>query len=400
MIKSDVDALITPEGQLFLSENLNNSPENLLLKYRGKIDNALLHGVAEQLRCTSKLLHKQPRYADVNAMVELSLLEQSTAEEVAQYRLQFISGKTICDCTGGLGVDSFAFATQFESVTFCEIDESRLALFEHNRSLFQNSNITTQLGDSMDFLKNRKGETFDWIFLDPARRDNSGKRFITLDACSPDVLANADLLRKSARNIAIKLSPAFDISEITKLFPDLSRIVVVSLDGEVREILITIEKYLPLQPIQSVSISNGSVYSLSENRELTTTVGECNPGDMLFEPDPAIIKAGIISSLAGEYDLNHWAYRSIFLLGKKVHPEFVGRQFTISEIIPWQRKKVGKYLKQNGISEAAIIRRDFPLAPEELRKMYKLRESSTQFLIFTVNSDGKRVVIICKKWYK
>ncbi len=80
--------------------------------------------------------------------------------------------------------------------------------------------------------------------------------------------------------------------------------------------------------------------------------------------------------------------------------DFVGRQFIIQDIIPWQRKKVGKYLSQNQISEAAIIRRDFPVAPEELRKMYKLRESSTQFLIFTVNNDGKRVVIICKKWYK
>ncbi len=400
MIKSDVDALVTPEGQLFLSENLSFSPENLLLKYRGKVDNALLHGVAEQLRCTSKLLRKQPRYAELNAMVELSLLEQSTPEEVAQYRLEVIKGKTICDCTGGLGVDSFAFATQFESVTFCEIDESRLALFQHNRSLFNMSNITTQLGDSMEFLKKRDDEKFDWLFLDPARRDNSGKRFITLDACSPDVLANADLLRNSARNIAIKLSPAFDISEITKLFPDLSRIIVVSLDSEVREIVITIEEGISLQPIKSVTISNGTAYSLCENKDVTTTVGECNAGNSLFEPDPAIIKAGIISSLAAEFDLAHWANRSIFLVGEEILPDFVGRQFIIQDIIPWQRKKVGKYLSQNKISEAAIIRRDFPVAPEELRKMYKLRESSTQFLIFTVNNDGKRVVIICKKWYK
>jgi len=400
VIKADVDALISPEGQQFLSENLSCSPEELLLSYQGKVDSSLLRGVAEQLRCGSKLIRKQPRYAQSNAMVELSLLEQSTPEEVAQFRLSLMNGSTICDCTGGLGVDSFAFATQFQSVTFCEIDDARLALFEHNQQLFNTTNITTSEGDSMEFLKNRSGDKFDWLFLDPARRNTSGKRFITLDSCSPDVISNAELLRNSAHNIAIKLSPAFDISELKKLFPDLSRIFVISLDGEVREIMITLEKDIPLQPIESVTILQGTPYSVCDNPDNYTTVGECHPGDTLFEPDPAIIKAEVINSLAQQFDLTHWAHRSIFLVGKKVIPSFLGRQFIIQDIIPWQRKQVGKYLNNRGIKEAAIIRRDFPIAPEELRKMYKLRESSSQFLIFTINSDGKRIVIICEKWYQ
>ncbi len=396
----EVEALITPEGHEFLREHCDDNAEQFLLKYRGKVSDNLIRGVAEQLSCRRRFPIKQPRMAEVGALAELSVLEQSTPQRVAEFRKSVLSGKSLCECTGGLGVDTIALAEVFESVTFCEIDPARAALFKYNSSLLNIENVSVQCGDSMDFLRTCPPDSFDWLFLDPARRDGSGKRFISLDACMPNVIEEADLLRQSAKNIAIKLSPAFEISELPKIFPDLSRCMVISLYGEVREILITIEEGVPVQPVESVALSEDKDVRFEDDFAGAVLLADKTEDAVLFEPDPASIKAGLIDRVAREYSLRRWSRQGIFLLSESVIPDFPGRQFKILAVIPWQRKKIGRYIKECGISRAAIIRRDFPLKPEEIRKLYKIGESDSRFLIFTSDSDGKRVVIDAEKWYK
>ncbi len=397
MTHDEALAICTPEGDRFLRDHLCESPDRLLLALHGKVDPILLRATAEQIRCRGKLQAKQPRYAEVGALVELSVLEQSTPQEVADYRTSLMCGKSLCDCTGGLGVDTLALATVFEKVTFCEIDEARAILFGHNAQLFERTNIEVHHGDSMVFLKNHS-EKFDWLFIDPARRNGSGKRFISLEECLPDVIGEAKLLREKASNIAIKISPAFDISMIYKQFEDCSRIVVISLDGEVREIMITVESGVNVQPIRAVILGNQTTI-VEDDGEGSLAICANQPA-WLFEPDPAIIKAGLIDSLGRKFNLTRWSRNGIFLCGSEPIMEFPGRQFEVNTILPWQRKEIGKYLKKEAITSAAIIRRDFPLKPEEIRAQYKLSESDSRFLIFTADSRDSRVVIDCKKWYQ
>lgn len=393
----EIEALQTPEGIQFLQEHIDESPDALLLKYSGKVSADLLRGSAEQLKCRSRLKSKQPAYYDAGALAELSLLEQSTPHEVAEFRKQILSGTSLCECTGGMGVDTLALSQVFDSVEFCEIDPARAEMFRCNLNRFPSKNITLHVGDSMEFLRT-SGERYEWLFLDPARRDGTGKRFITLDLCMPNVIAEAQLLRDSADNIAIKLSPAFEITELPQLFPDISRCLVISLNGEVREILVTVEKGRFFSGVEAV-VLNSSEYFLTDDNLGSVEISDGSE-KILFEPDPAIIKAGLIDSLARRFGLKRWSSRGVFLRGNEIIPEFPGRQFTLQNVEPWQRKRVGKYLRDHNIPAAAIIRRDFPLKPEELRKQFKLGESDCTFLIFTSDFKDKRVMIHAEKWYK
>lgn len=398
MKKEEINALKSPEGIQFLQDHIDESPDAFLLKYSGKISTDLLRGVAEQLKCRSRLKSKQPAYFEAGAIAELSLLEQSTPHEVAEFRKKILSGRSLCECTGGMGVDTLALSQVFDSVQFCEIDPARAEMFRYNLSRLSSENISLHVGDSMEFLRAHRGELYDWLFLDPARRDGTGKRFITLDLCMPNVIKEAQLLRESADNIAIKLSPAFEITELPQIFPDLSRCIVISLYGEVREILVTIEKDQLFSGVEAVAITSRE-YQLIDDKEGDVEISVGNE-PILFEPDPAIIKAGLIDTVARQFGLKRWSERGIFLRGDSTIPEFPGRQFTIRSVEPWQRKKVGRYLKEKEILRAAIIRRDFPLKPEELRKQFKLGESDCTFLIFTTDFQGKRVMIDAEKWYK
>jgi len=396
VIESEVLALCSPEGDCFLRDHLHDSVDRLLLAMHGKVDPYLLRAVAEQISCREKLRVKQPRFAQLGAFVESSVLEQSTPQEVAEYRSTMMSGDSLCDCTGGLGVDTLALAHRFNQVVFCEIDPARALLFTYNSSRFGTTNCTVHVGDSMAFLRNSSG-VYDWLFIDPARRDGSGKRFISLENCLPDVIGEAVLLREKSENIAIKISPAFDISMIYKQFEDCSRIVVVSLYGEVREIMVTIESNVPVQAIRAVILGKNQTEILDDDGfgdlEVATTSKR-----WLFEPDPAIIKAGLVDTLGRKYGLVRWSGTGIFLCGDEVISDFPGRQFEIIRIVPWQRKEIGRYLKEKKIFSSTVIRRDFPLTPEEIRALYKLQESDSQFLIFTTDHANNRVVIDCKKW--
>jgi len=87
-------------------------------------------------------------------------------------------------------------------------------------------NITLFNGNSIEYLAKFDNFYFDWIYIDPARRDND-KRFIKLESCSPDILKHMDLLTHKSKNILLKLAPAFDINEIVKKIPNVYKIIAV-----------------------------------------------------------------------------------------------------------------------------------------------------------------------------
>ncbi len=68
----------------------------------------------------------------------------------------------------------------------CEINEDLSQIAAHNAAVLQANNISFLAGDGIAYLKNT-AETFDTIYIDPARRSNAGKVFMLKD-CTPDVL--------------------------------------------------------------------------------------------------------------------------------------------------------------------------------------------------------------------
>src|SRR5690606_471588 len=113
-------------------------------------------------------------------------IEQTSSETTAKYKAALIAGDALIDLTGGFGVDSYYFAKQFQHVIHCELDPQLSEIVRHNYSVLKIRNIDCIAGDSTDILLqlNRK---FDWIYLDPSRRnDAKGKVFLLAD-CLPDV---------------------------------------------------------------------------------------------------------------------------------------------------------------------------------------------------------------------
>ena len=120
----------------------------------------------------------------------------------------------IADLTGGMGVDSWAFAKAGAEVLYNEADGKLAEAARHNFKELGISNISVsnrkvEQGNVADILD---GFSPDMIYLDPARRGDGGKRVFALEDCSPDLVAMKEELLGNARFVMAKISPMADIA--------------------------------------------------------------------------------------------------------------------------------------------------------------------------------------------
>ncbi|MGM0462745.1 MAG: THUMP-like domain-containing protein [Fibrobacterota bacterium] len=386
----------SPQGREIWEQALENyaDPVDFLLSLSGKMPGGCAAFMAEQLKIRAILKRKFPLLLSRGIVGEKSLAEQATSEAVARYHARCLEGEALCDATGGMGVDTIFFSSSFSNVEYIEKDLSRYQMFLHNLNLLPEcANITPRQGDSMEILRNSSVE-YEWIFLDPARRNKQGDRFKTMSRWSPDILAYAELIFNSARRVALKISPAYDITLLKKELPGLYSVQVISVSGEVKELLaFGYRGYTGDCQVQSVCLnSDGSPGFFIESRNAK----KCplsSKGAFLYEPDPAIIKACLIDELGEYFDLNRYSQYGVFLISNRDITNFPGRKFRIHTIFSWSRSRVKRYITDRVVSAAAVICRDFPVPAAVLRKKFGLQESSRNFLIFTRNSTGEKVVL-------
>ncbi len=390
MTKDELQILLQSDIQALLAEYRTDDPADFPMQFHGRKE-LPIRAIAEQLACQQKAIKKLPTLSTHNLLYTPLALEQSSGERTAVYKASLMSGKKLIDLSGGLGVDSMTLARVFQEVVYCERDSLLCAVAEHNVKVAGVANVKVKNGDSISLLAEYPDNSFDWIYVDPARREE-GRRSIALEAASPDVVASHDLLLRHAQRVCIKASPALEISGLKKLLPALHTIIVVSVDRECKEILLLLEHAYPSDgPVQvkAVCLSSDSV-------EITEVFGGGEAPrvvaaavmEYLYEPDPAIIKARLSAVLARDSGLQFVNKSVDYLTSDRKIEAFPGRTFRVVECIPYKPKSFRAFLERHAIAGASIQRRDFPLSAEELRKKYRLRESERAFLFFTRDAAG------------
>ncbi|MGM0443775.1 MAG: class I SAM-dependent methyltransferase [Fibrobacterota bacterium] len=397
-----IAALMAPAGREFLQVCIDGgvSAQELILKNAGRVDGALLSAAAEQLACRKRCLRKHPRLGTAGLLAESSLLEQSTAEAVARARTALISGASLFDATGGLGVDSLAFARRFSRVTYAEIDPVRCALFRANCEILgAGAGIDIVCGDSMDHLA-QSSRTYDWIFVDPARRSRTGKRRIELTQWEPDIIAHETLLlSRVAAGVAVKIAPAFDVTRLRTLLPRIDSVTAISLGGEVKELLVLLRSAAEHTDCRlgalCLDAAGNEIYRCEHGAEAwaSTPAAPQEALPVLCEPDGALIKMGLTGVIAREFGLYSFNLSGVFLQAPRPIAGFPGRQFRVVAAFVWSRKAFKAYLRRKNISRASLIRRDFPLSPQEIRRRFSLGESAKTFFIFTRDNTQRKVVL-------
>ncbi|NNK10208.1 MAG: class I SAM-dependent methyltransferase, partial [Flavobacteriaceae bacterium] len=322
-------------------------------------------------------------------------LEQTSSEKTAAYKASLLKGNRVADLSGGFGVDSYFFSREVPHVTYCEIDPELHEITSQNAKALGIDNVDYRCTDGIAFLSKTATE-FDYIYLDPSRRDQDKKKVFQLSDCSPDVILNLELLLNKAGVVIIKTSPLLDLSAGIEQLQEVTEIHVVAVENEVKELLWVLRKERLKDEVEIKAVNltkqGQQLFKFDQSEEQTASCSFSNPLTYLYEPNSAILKAGAFKAICAAYAVKKLHEHSHLYTADSLLT-FPGRVFKIEEILPYNNKALKKFKG----SKANVSIRNFPESVARIRKRFQIKDGGKLYLFFTINKDDQRIVIQCTK---
>lgn len=344
----------------------------------------------QQVEGRQRTHDKLPTFAQIEDWwypVRLSC-EQCSSEATARYKAAIIrqlgeKQDILIDLTGGYGVDTYFLSEQTVQAHYVERNEELCRIAQHNFQI-ANKSIHVHNTSAEDFLaqyplagsvsSDVKKEVV--VYLDPARRDAHGGKVFRIEDCEPNVIKILPFLRAISNTILIKFSPMLDITSALQSLGNEWDVHVVALHNEVKEIIFVTGN----NRIHAVNIlhegNDQFSFTRSEEKSALCAMADCIC-EYIYEPNAAIIKAGAFRLVSERYQLHKLDHNTHLYTADQLIEDFPGRVWkVIAQPIKNQRD-----IAALGIQRAAILTRNYPLTPEELRKKFKVQESDSHFLI-------------------
>ena len=379
----------------FIRENLNADVPTLALKKAPVGTDFSL--ALRQIAARQLLRKKVPEWSENEDLLfpaHLSI-EQCSSEATAQYKANLLKGNAFADLTGGLGIDTYYIDRHFQKTDYVERQTELCDLARHNFSVL-NTKIEVHNETADGYINHC--EPKDCIFIDPARRDEHGRKTVSIADCTPNVADLQGLLLQKAEKVMVKLSPMLDISKALEELRQVKEVHVVAVANECKELDFILERGYQGE-IQFVCVN-----LLTEQPEVRFTMEEerNSSGKLaesvlkyLYEPNPAVMKAGCFKLLTQRFGVFKLHKNSNLFTSDKLILAFPGRIFEVEGWMPYN-KKVKQALLQD-VDKASIAVRNFPLSVAELRKTLKISDGDEWFLFATTLKGEQKILIKTKK---
>lgn len=362
----------------------------------------ILSGIQDQTR--RKITAKLPSWEAIEGIeIPCSLaLEQCSSEKAALYKSSLAEYKTVADLDGGLGVDVWAFAKNTQKVWYNELNTEIFDSARNNLKLLGLQNVVFSNMDASAFLDTLP--EVDLLFLDPARRSNSGRKVFLLEDCSPDIMEILPRLWEHSRNIMLKLSPMADISLLERKLDGIREIHIVSLNGECKELLCILERgYIGGCRRIAIELSSGEKIDFGTRSDaLAPLCSGLRAGDVLFEPLPVLQKAGMDAVICSRWGLRQLDRSThLFIAGgegdcspETEFPKSMFRIFRVAEVHRMGKESMRELGRK--YPDADVSARNVPLKSEELKKKIGI-DGSGGAHIFGVSVLSERKLLVCIK---
>lgn len=385
----------------FVKEHQADDVHRLRLKYAGRHDEQVDWAI-DQIEARKKVDRKLPLFFQNETLLFPSVLsaEQCSSEDTAIYKQHLVSGRfdTICDLTGGLGIDSYYLAAVASRLTYIERFPHYCDVARHNFEVLRQKNIEVRNIDCRDYLS-QPHTPHALYYIDPARRGAGNKRLYNLADCEPSVAEILPIVFAEHAALLLKASPMLDITQTIRDFSHISQIHVVAVRNECKEVLFLFEPYY--QGIPQIYCAHETTerdwqtftFSLEEEALLPSSP-DAELKTYLYEPNSAIMKAGAFKSVAVKYGLDKLAVNTHLYTADRYLADFPGRIFEIIEVVPFS-KQILKRLASR-YPQANVSTRNFPLAAEEVRRLGAIKDGGDIYL-FATTINGRKTMIYCKK---
>lgn len=382
MSGEELDILRLQEVRQAIEENIERDP------LRVALDSRIPHAreVATQVKYLQRARQKLRRMYEARCILPQRAFEQASSEQTAAAKR--LSGGRLLDLTCGLGIDSTAMAERFESVVAIERDEVLAEVVRENLRRQGIDNVEVVTASAEEYVAACK-EQFDWIYVDPDRRTDQGRRVVRLEDCSPNVVELWPALKRISSRVAIKNSPLFDVEEAFRLFGHCG-VEVISLAGECKEVMIYADGREPA--LAAEAVGKGRVeFKRSEivNWPMPEEFAAAEYSHLII-PDVALQKARLVRHALHDV-ADVWSENS-FGFARTEPRDVLGRVEEIARIEPFDMKALKRELKGVGTD---ITMRDFPHPLDEVRRRTGMRSGNEVRLALT-KVEGRCYTIYLK----
>lgn len=301
-------------------------------------------------------------------------LEQATRAVVADLHAQrFVAAHStrVADLGCGIGSESLALLRAGLNPVPVERDLFTASIAQHNLG------IPVHASDAEHFPL----DTVDGVFFDPARRTaghRDTRRLTNFDDYSPSLDFAFEVAER--KRAGIKLGPGFP----HELIPHWAEAQWVSVDGS----LVELSLWSGATARQSVSrsaavITRDELFEMSSVDRETVEAPTVGLGDYIYEPDPAVIRSGLVAELAHSLNAGLISDRIAYLSSDSFTPTPFAQAFHVRELLPMREKELRKALAARDIGKLEIKKRGVDIEPASLRDRLHLKGTRSATIILT-----------------
>ncbi len=380
----DIQFLQSDIGAQYLSLYASaDVSEKQTLKLITELRKSLMLAQASAILTTIKLrqnaVDKFPHFADQLLFTDDSL-QQASDYAIRQYRAGLFADKSVLDICCSIGSDALSFADAGCDVVGWDIDPVRIAIARHNAAVL---NLSAEF-EIRDVTVGQFKQS-DVVFYDPARRTTDGNRIFHVEQYIPPL----SLVHQfNADTIAVKLSPAVDLDQLDDYG---GQVEFISVNGDLKEAVLWYNR-VPTPPIATL-IQNNQIYHLQHENDTYTDIAE--PRGWLFEPDPSILRAGLVETLAQQLHATRLDETIAYLTMDERVDTVWGRYWQILDWMPFNLKKLKRYLVERNVGQVTVKKRGFPMLPEEVIRKLKLKRGDESRVLVMTRHQGEPIVLIC-----
>jgi SAM-dependent methyltransferase len=297
-------------------------------------------------------------------------LEQATRLSVATHRaarLTAASTASVIDLGCGIGGDLIAVSRAGIVCAGVDLDPTRVAVASANLDALGLAGAV-QVADATTI----DTSPFAVAFADPARRTGRGRTFEVADWTPPWSFVEGLL----ARDSCVKVAPGIPHD----LVPEGVEAEWVSDRGEVKEAVLWSGR-LATTDRRATVIGEGGLATLTDEDD--PGAGVRPVGAYLYEPDGAVIRAGLVTAVAagvgGGLVDEHIAY----VTADDAFRTPFARGYRVLEELPYRERGLKAALRERGVGRLTIKKRGVDVVPDQLRKRLDLHGEGEATIVLT-----------------
>jgi SAM-dependent methyltransferase len=384
------DWLRTDEGQALLARAEALAGEDPLRAQTALRREATPERVAVAMSQAELRRRAVPKLGDLAARMYFTPdgLEQATRLVVAEHRaarLVAFGATTLIDLGCGIGGDLIAAARAGLTAAGVDLDPERVAVARANlAALGLPGAVSVADATAVDH------SPFDVAFADPARRGARG-RVLDAEGWTPPWSFVLSLL---ARDACVKVAPGIPHD----LVPAGVEMEFVSVRGEVKEAALWAGRLATVRRRATVIPSAGSGQAAGG---LATLTDEDDPGaevravgEFLYEPDGAVIRAGLVTAVAAGVGGGLLDEQIAYVTSDASYRTPFARGYRVIEELPYRERALRAALRERGIGRLTIKKRGVGVVPEELRRRLSLQGPNEATIVLTRVADQGTCLLV------